>query len=127
MTITKSNKSFRSITGNEIGDNSYLRMFNIMVDHNRITKFLNIFKSYEFNSDITEDVAFFDSYEVGHDEWFDNISQKYYGTPNFWWVIAAFNNILNPFESLSPGDNIKILYPSYLYTLMRDLDVIEEM
>ena len=127
MTITQEDKSFSEVTGNEIGDNSYIRMFDILVDHDRTTKFLNIFKNYTFNSKITEDVAYFDSYEVGHDEWFDNISTKYYGTPNFWWVIAAFNDILNPFEALSPGDNIKVLHASYLYTLMRDLDAIEEI
>jgi len=124
MTITKSDKTFRELTGHQIDEQSFTRMFNILVDHDRYTKFMNIFHSYTFNERITIDVAFFDTYEVGHEEWWDNISVKFYGTPLLWWVIPAFNDIVNPFEGLEPGMNLKILKSAYIYSLLRDLDTI---
>jgi hypothetical protein len=72
-------------------------------------------------------VSFFDTFEVGYEEWWDNISFKYYGTPFLWWVIPAFNNIINPFEGLTPGTNLKILKSDYIYSLLRDLDTIAGM
>jgi len=124
MTITKADKTFRELTGHQLEEQSFTRMFNILVDHDRYTKFMNIFHSYTFNENITVDVAFFDTYEVGHEEWWDNISVKFYGTPLLWWVIPAFNNIVNPFEGLEPGINLKILKAPYIYSLLRDLDTI---
>jgi len=38
----------------------------------------------------------------------DLISQVYYKTPNFWWMILLFNNIKDPFEGLNLGDRIFI-------------------
>lgn len=127
MTIKKSDKTFRELTGRTINNNSFARMFNILIDHDRYTKFMNIFRCYAFEEDVENDVAFFDSYEVGYDEWWDNIAVKYYGSPYLWWVIPAFNSVVNPFESLDPGTNIKILKSSYIYILLRDLDTIAGM
>jgi len=124
MTITKSSKTFSELTNHSFDEHSFSRMFNILVDHDRYTKFLNIFHSYTFNTDLEVDVAFFNTHEVAHEEWWDNISVQYYGTPLLWWVIPAFNNITNPFEGLEPGTNLKILKSSYIYSLLRDLDTI---
>jgi hypothetical protein len=124
MTITKSDKTFRELTEHQIEESSFTRMFNILVDHDRYTKFMNIFHSYTFNENLSVDVAFFNTHEVGHEEWWDNISNKYYDTPLLWWVIPAFNNVINPFEGLEPGTNLKILKASYIYSLLRDLDTI---
>ena len=124
MTITRENKTFRKLTGHHLDDQSFVRMFNILVDHDRTTRFMNIFKSYTFNSKIETDVAFYDTHEVGENEWWDNISVKYYGSPYFWWVIASFNGIVNPFEGPVSGTNLKILKASYIYSLLRDLDTI---
>ncbi len=102
-------------------------MFNILVDHDRITRFMNIFKSYTFNSKVIDDPVFYNIYEVGYEEWFDNIAVKFYGTPDLWWVIAAYNKYENPFEDLTPGTNIKILKSNYIATLLRDLDTIQNV
>lgn len=42
----------------------------------------------------------------------DNISWKYYGTPELWWFIAHINNI-DPFE-LKEGQNLRILPLEYI-------------
>lgn len=38
---------------------------------------------------------------------FDIISNDYYNTPRFWWVIAIANNIIDPFE-LEIGTRLRI-------------------
>jgi hypothetical protein len=124
MTITKESKTFRTLTGHTLKDQSFSRMFNILVDHDRTTRFMNIFKSYTFNSDLDYAVSFYTTHEVGDNEWWDNISQRYYRTPYFWWVVASFNGVINPFEGPISGTNLKILKPAYIYSLLRDLDSI---
>jgi hypothetical protein len=123
--ITKEKKTFREITGRAKNNKSLLKMFNILVDHDRSTRFMNIFKSYKFNTKTINDPVFYNIYEVGFEEWFDNIAVKFYSTPDLWWVIAAYNKYENPFEDLTPGTNIKILKKNYIYTLLRDLDIIQ--
>lgn len=50
---------------------------------------------------------------------FDNISYKYYGTPELFWVIMSVNNIINPFN-VKPGTVLRILPISYIeYNLLR--------
>ena len=38
----------------------------------------------------------------------DLISNSVYGTPDYWWVICAANNIIDPFEQLTAGKQIKV-------------------
>ena len=38
----------------------------------------------------------------------DLISNIFYKTPEYWWVILLYNNIDDPFEGLNIGDQIKI-------------------
>ena len=39
---------------------------------------------------------------------FDSISLYYYNSPLYFWVIMDFNQIQDPFYSLSPGEILKI-------------------
>lgn len=38
----------------------------------------------------------------------DSLALYYYGNPIYYWIIADFNRILDPFEKLVEGNNIKI-------------------
>lgn len=38
----------------------------------------------------------------------DNISNKVYGTVEFWWVILLVNDINNPFTDIDPGTVLTI-------------------
>ena len=38
----------------------------------------------------------------------DLISDIFYSTPEYWWLILLYNNIDDPFEGLNIGDQIKI-------------------
>lgn len=45
---------------------------------------------------------------AGYEHRPDLISNVFYGTPNYWWLILSFNNINDPFEGLNVGDTILI-------------------
>lgn len=38
----------------------------------------------------------------------DLISNVFYGTPSYWWLIMLCNNVTDPFEQLNEGDQIII-------------------
>lgn len=51
---------------------------------------------------------------------FDNISYKYYGTPELWWIIMAVNNIIDPFNDPYEKMVLRILPLNYVeYALLR--------
>ena len=126
MATTYTEKSFFELTGVEKNTYSFLRLFNILLDDDQETKFMNIFRSYLYNENIGSDVAFFNSYEVANGEFWDNISYNLYGTPFLWWVIALLNNVTNPFEELEDGQELIVLRDDYIYTLTSDLEKIAE-
>ena len=123
---TYDEESFFELTGVEKSSFSFLRLFNVLLDEDRETKFLNIFRSYIANEDVFTDVAFFETYEVSNGEYWDNVSFNLYQTPYLWWVIALLNNIVNPFEEIENGDQLNVLRDEYVYTLTSDLEKIAE-
>jgi hypothetical protein len=127
MAVTEyTTESFAEITGTEKNKFSFLRLFNTLLDEDRETKFLNIFRSYIINESSLRDISFYDSYEVSNGEYWDNVSFNLYGTPYLWWVIALLNNIANPFEELKDGDDLKVLRDDYVFQLTSDLEKIAE-
>lgn len=127
MAVTKyTDESFFELTGVEKNPYSFLRLFNTLLDEDRETKFLNIFRSYIYNENIFSEVAFFETYEVSNGEYWDNVSYNLYETPFLWWVIALLNNIINPFEELEDGQILNVLRQEYVYQLTTDLERIAE-
>jgi hypothetical protein len=126
-TAQKLDTTFYDETEKRLSNASFLNLFDILLDTDRSTKFMNIFKSYVVNDQATTDIIFFDSYEVEDPAWWDDISWKIYGTPNLWWVIALMNNIVNPFEELEVGSNIKVLKPDFLYIVLKDIERLKEL
>jgi hypothetical protein len=45
---------------------------------------------------------------TGYEHRPDLISDVFYSTPAYWWLILLYNNIDDPFEGLNVGDQIKI-------------------
>ena len=103
-----------------------MRLFNILLDEDRETKFMNIFRSYIINDAVFTETDFYNTYEVSNGEFWDNISWNIYETPYLWWVLAILNNTVNPFEELEDGQILKVLRPDYIYTLVKDLERIAE-
>ena len=126
MTVTTIDKTFYVETGNRLSNISYLKLFNMLQDADG-TKYLNIWRSFVLNEDVTSDTVFYDTYDVSNEDWWDNISYIHYETPGFWWVVAMMNDVVNPFEELEPGSNIKILRGEYLYQLIKEMEAIQEL
>ena len=57
----------------------------------------------------TDDIPY-EYYQVEIDDVgrLDNVAQKVYGDDNYFWVIAAFNSILDPFNGFIAGQVLKI-------------------
>jgi len=126
MPVARLSETFYEITGNRLSNLSYLKLFNILEDTDG-TRYLNIWRSYSLNDELTDDTVYYESYEVDNDDWWDNISYYNYETPRLWWLCALMNDIMNPFEELEAGDNIKILRDTYIYQLIRELETIQEL
>lgn len=124
---SKVEETFFELTGNQIANTSYMRLFNILLDTDRTTQFMNIFKSVTVNEAAQTDILAFDTYEVSDGEYWDNIAYEVYGTPYLWWVVALMNDVSNPFEELEVGSNIKILRIENLQIVFDDLDRISEL
>ena len=126
MATRKIDSTFYEETGKRLRNTSQLKLFNLLKDDDG-DKFMNIFKSYELNEDVETDASLFDKYEVDNDDWWDNISYKFYGTPYLWWVLPLYNNMVNPFEDLEEGDTINVLKEEYMYVLLTDIEEISEL
>jgi len=125
MAVTEVTDDFYTLTGNRLQGSSFLNLFNILKDEND-DKFLNIFRSYILKSDLTHETVYYFTYAAESDDWWDSISNKFYGTPYLWWVICLMNNILNPYEEINAGDELKILKQTYIYQLINELRDISE-
>lgn len=47
-------------------------------------------------------------YKVVRNDTLDSIALKMYNNPTFYWAIASFNNIIDPFKQLIEGTELKI-------------------
>lgn len=50
----------------------------------------------------------FNLLELDKPSTFDNLSLQFYGTPLMFWLIADFNDFLDPFITLQTGTKVKI-------------------
>lgn len=128
MAVTKfTEKTFFELTGNQISNISQLKLFNILLDEDRQTKFMNIFRVARVNVDVTKDTLFFDTLPVEDADFWDNIAYRLYEVPQLWWILGLMNNTVNPFEELDPGELITVLKEQYVYTLTKDLENLSEL
>lgn len=126
MSVKRVEKTYYEETGKRLKNTSLLKLFNILREPDG-TKFMNVFKSYSLNDDILADASVYDTYEVSNNDWWENISHEIYDSVYLWWVIAMMNNVVNPFEELEAGENIKILRSKYLYALFTDIEQISDL
>lgn len=57
---------------------------------------------------------------VSDNQYLDNISKKYYGDEQYWWVIAVANNISRGKISVPVGKQLKI--PGNLSRILQDFE-----
>jgi hypothetical protein len=127
MSIQKSTKTFFEATNHSLSNVSELNLFPIMYDSVEREEFLNIFRNYIINEDAKQSMVFYNTHEVDDTDWWDTIAYKYYNNQYLWWVTAYMNNVMNPFEDLEPGTNVKILKSDYIYQLLKEMMIVGNM
>jgi hypothetical protein len=53
---------------------------------------------------------------------FYELSYKFYGTVQLWWIILLANNIVNPFEDVKNGDKLKILKKEVVSQILSNIN-----
>ena len=88
---------------------SYFTKTDYSLDDQTSKKLVNLAQYTTIFSKIADDVSFYSYYTMQDGERLDAISQKLYGTPDYYWTIPLINtNIINVFRDL-PKD-----YPTLL-------------
>ena len=65
-----------------------------------------------------DDTTLYQVYNIQRGDTYDSLALRFYNNPTYYWIICAFNRILDPFEIPTPGSILKI--PS-----MSNLEFIE--
>lgn len=63
---------------------------------------------YGLTSHINKESASYVNHKVKNRETLDNIALYYYNNPTYYWIIADFNDIQDPYIELEVGSNLKI-------------------
>jgi len=82
----------------------------------KIINIWNFIRTAQYNS-----VNFFDEYIVtDYDRW-DSISNRFYQTPHFWWMLANYNKVKDPFSELVPGTTLRVIKKEVLISVVQKL------
>lgn len=107
----------------DLQSSSQLTQFSILQILTNKEKLYNIWSSFMLNTKRAKsDYMYFDIYKVKEKAFWDNIAYEVYGKAEYWWVIAFFNNIQNPFEALHVGQELHILKTVYIPLLLKQLE-----
>lgn len=71
--------------------------------------------------------VYFNIYLAEEEDWWDNIAYKYYGTERLWWLVCSMNNVVNPFEEIEPGQQIKVLKEGFLFNVYKNITEISRL
>ena len=63
---------------------------------------------YGLTSNLKKEETTYVVHKVQHGDTLDTLSLYYYNSPLYFWVIADYNNILDPFEELKEGTMLRI-------------------
>jgi len=76
----------------------------------------NLFEQYKILDAYKRDFSTFTTYKIQPNELLENISFKFYDAIEYWWLIALFNNIRNPFFDMPLTEEQIIEYSKELET-----------
>lgn len=82
---------------------------------------VNIFNTFSIGQGKLLNVSFFDEYIIENGDRWDLLSFKFYNTTQLWWVLAKYNTVKDPFTELVVGEQIKIIKPSLVSSLILSL------
>lgn len=62
---------------------------------------------YGTTSHISKDISY-TLYDVKSNDTLDTIALDFYNNPTYFWIIADFNNIQDPYKALTVGSTLKV-------------------
>ena len=68
----------------------------------------DIDKNLKVETEIKKEGINFVSHKVVEGDTLDTLALYYYNSPTYFWIIADFNNILDPYAELKTGSILKI-------------------
>lgn len=81
------------------------------------TNLKNLFEHINVVTSYKENILLFEQYEVQDGDRIENVAYKLYKNVNYWWVIALFNNIRNPWTDwVKTDDQLHELAEKLAYT-----------
>ncbi|GEM_PF-3200046 len=114
-------KTIEDITDLFVPTSSFINLFPIQLDEDGKTYMLNIFRTYTINENVKNDMQYYETFEADEEEWWENIAFNFYDSVELWWVNCLMNDIINPFEEIYPGKNIKIMKKDLITTVVREI------
>jgi hypothetical protein len=99
-------------------DENFENIFNIYFDGTG-RYYYNLLQNIAFPDNLPE--GYFTYYTITYSDTWPYISYKLYNTPNLWWIILPFNNIIDPTRPLEPGTRIKALNLSYVKSILSQI------
>jgi len=103
-----------------LGNENYENIFNIYTDEEE-RYYYNILQTISLPGDLPK--GYFFNYGIKYGDTWPLISYKAYKTPNLWWVILPFNNILDPTQMPANSTIIKILKGQFVKTVLNQISV----
>ena len=97
----------------------YENFFNVYKDSNNfyfynLLRNISLFPASNSDVEIVYNTTFNDTWVL--------ISYKHYNTMELWWLVCAYNQIDNPVKMPKSGTQLKILNPSYVGTVISELN-----
>ena len=63
-----------------------------------VTTITNLFSKYDIVFDYKKNVDLILNYQIQDNEFIETVSYNTYGSTDYWWIVALFNNIYEPFN-----------------------------
>lgn len=81
--------------------------------------YYNLLQTINIPTDLPD--GYYSKYTVEYFDTWPLISYKNYKTPNFWWIIVAANNILNPVIQPEQGTTLKIIKINIVKSILAEI------
>lgn len=82
---------------------------------------VDLFKKFQVRQSLKSNVNYFDEYIITSSDSWDSISFDFYGTERLWWLLAKYNNVIDPYTELVVSDKLKIIKPDLISTFLLEL------
>ena len=85
-------------------------------EYNRLSRYASVPYYYHSRDDkylhgtsyYLKDTTVYTSYIVQRNDTLDSLALKFYNNPTYYWIIASFNRIADPYKELVEGSVLKI-------------------